>query len=96
MMDTHNCDGSPLSLHGGGTWGGHFVPGLIFVSWGLWWMYHTFRLHILHRTYGDSFASQGWYTGLTWWCRYLEPFLKVFGGPVGILVELRLDHSYFL
>ena len=96
MSETHYCNGTYLSLRGGGTFRGHLLPGLLFIFWGLWWTYHIFRSQLQRRICGDSFLSQGWYPGLNRWTWALEPVLKVFGPPLGILVELRLDHPYFL
>ena len=96
MSQTHYCNGTALSLKGGGTWRGHFIPGMFFVGWGVWWTFHIFRLHLLQALSGDRFVSQAWYPGL--WRRLwaIEPAHKFLGTPFGILVELWLDHPYFL
>ncbi|KAK9813843.1 hypothetical protein WJX73_001440 [Symbiochloris irregularis] len=97
MTHTHECDGTPMTLHGGGTWHGHVYPGIIFLGWGLWWTYHTFRLQLRSRQLGDApFQSQPWYAASLRCLWAIEPVLKTFGAPFGILVELRLDHTSFL
>ncbi len=83
------CDGSVYDMYGGGTWKGHVWPGIVFVFWGLWWAMCAFRCHVRE---GSQFRSRAWWPGL---CA-IEPLLKIFGPPIGVLVELRLDHSEFL
>ncbi|BDA43063.1 probable transmembrane protein 45B at N-terminal half [Coccomyxa sp. Obi] len=49
----------------------------------------AFRCHVRE---GSHYKSRAWWPGLY----AIEPLLKIFGPPIGILVELRLDHSEFL
>lgn len=87
-----NCDGSVYQMYGGGTWKGHVLPGLVFFVWALWWTVQIYRAHLLGIADGSGYRSRAWWPGL--W--HIEPLLKIFGPPLGILVELRLDHSEFL
>ena len=96
-MDSHEdsdvtlfkCDGSKYDMYGGGTWKGHFWPGFIFLFWGFWWAMRAFRAHARD---SSKYRSRAWWPGLY----LIEPLLKIFGPPVGVLVELRFDHSEFL
>lgn len=83
------CDGSVYDMYGGGTWKGHVWPGIIILCWGLWWATNAFRAHFRE---GSNYKSRGWWRGLY----AMEPLLKIIGPPIGILTELRLDHSEFL
>ena len=98
MEHTQYCNGTALSLHGGGTWRGHFGPGVVFLVWGLWWAFHAARVHLRSRFSGQgSYSSQAWYhAALPGWFWLAEPALKAFGSPFGILTELRFDHPHFL
>ena len=87
-------------MMGGGTWKGHSVPGVVFVCWALWWAFQAFRSFI-RNTYMHSDVIRAEtlsYESRAWWRGFwgIEPVLKVFGPPVGILAELRLDHDSFL
>ena len=83
------CDGEEFHMHQTGTWKGHFLPGLIFLAWGLWWAMRAFRMFHTSRLAGLQYQSRAWWSGC--WC--LEPILKIFGPPIGILIELWLDHD---
>lgn len=83
------CDGSVYDMYGGGTWKGHVWPGVVFLFWGLWWAVRAFRCHVRE---GSHYRSKAWWPGMY----AIEPLLKLFGPPIGVLVELRLDHSEFL
>ena len=85
------CDGTEIQ-NGSGTWKGHFLPGLIFLVWGIWWAVRSFRTHQVARLVGLEYRSKGWYSG----CWSAEPLFKVLGPPVGILTELWLDHDHIL
>ncbi len=83
------CNGTEFHMHQTGTWKGHFIPGVIFLGWGLWWAVRAFRTFHKSRLTGYRYQSKAWWTG----CYSIEPMLKIFGPPVGILIELWLDHD---
>lgn len=92
-----DCYGDDFLLAlSGGTYKGHFIPGVVFLVWGLFWALHTCSRHQRADVTGQSTEALGWYDVSVPWLRALEPVLKVFGTPLGILVELRLDHTKWL
>ncbi len=86
------CDGTEFQMHQTGTWKGHFLPGLIFLSWGIWWTVRAFRSFHTSRLEGLQYYSRAWWSG----CWSAEPLLKIFGPPIGILIELWLDHDQLM
>ena len=92
-MAWHTCDGSEYEMSGGGTWKGHVYPGVVFVCWALWWAFQAFRSYRISKAKRIRYESTA-----IWWRAIcgIEPVLKVVGPPIGVLVELRLDHDKFL
>ena len=80
----------------GGTYKGHFIPGMVFICWGLWWALQVSSRYQRAEVMGQTAVALGWYDVSVPWLRTFEPLLKVFGPPLGILVELRLDHPKWL
>ena len=91
-MAGHDCQGSEDMFIGDGTWKGHFWPGLVFTCWALWWAWQSFACYHRGKRDGSGYVSRAWWQG----CWSLEPLLKILGPPIGVLVELRLDHDRFL
>ena len=83
------CNGTEFHMHQTGTWKGHFSPGVVSLGWGLWWAVRAFRTFHKSRLAGCSYQSRAWWSG----CYFIEPILKIFGPPIGILIELWLDHD---
>lgn len=94
-MMGRSCDGSLHELSGGGTWKGHVYPGIVFMCWALWWAIQAFRSYHVTKARGVSYHSRGWWRDFSWtWG--IEPVLKAIGPPIGVAVELWIDHDSFL
>ena len=94
-----DCHGDEyLVALSGGTYKGHFIPAMIFLCWGLWWALQASSRHQRAVLTGapESTEALGWYEFSCCWFRLTEPLLKAFGSPLGILMELRLDHPRWL
>ena len=83
------CNGTEFHMHQTGTWKGHFIPGVVFLGWGLWWAIRAFSTFHKSRLAGSPYQSRAWWSG----CYFIEPILKILGPPIGILIELWLDHD---
>lgn len=82
------------------TWpdAGHVLPGIIFLSWGIYWTMNAFTRYFKSQANGVHRPPKPWYPCLVAgrWLYALEPFLKVLGGPIGISIELYFDsHNGF-
>ncbi len=72
---------------------GHVIPGLLFLTWGLYWAQASFRRHISSQHSNKPYSSKSWYpcnlAGRWLFC--LEPFLKCLAAPIGLSIELYFD-----
>ena len=108
VMAALDCEGIEVENRPGGTFSGHMAPGAFLVLWALWWASQSFASYHRGKQDGSGYMSRAWWRGgkrdgsgyrRAWWRGFwapVEPLLKVLGPPVGVLVELRLDHDRFL
>lgn len=98
------CDGT-LDPGGYGSWQGHMLPGLIFVIWGTWMAYGAFKLYLASsvvssgpkgRAVRKPYTARVWHKAPWRSAALLEPIFKLVLVCLGLLTELRLDHSEYV
>ena len=80
-----------MGTHRHGSWGGHVLPGALFLIWGVWWaLSASARWHHGARA-RDAFVARAWWPlapARTGGWRSLEPRLKAALPALGVFVEL--------
>ena len=80
-----------MGTHRHGSWGGHVLPGALFLIWGFWWaLAASARWHHGARA-RDAFVARAWWPlapARTGGWRSLEPRLKAALPALGVVVEL--------
>lgn len=87
------CDGEP-GLYPGGSWAGHFLPGLLFLLWGAHWWQGTYRAYFQALARNEPFQSSGTY-GLLMLPKEVESLVKVLLPPFAIITELYWAHDQY-
>lgn len=91
-VDNLDCNGNPLTMHGG-SWIGHVLPGSVFIVWGMWQMLNILVQYVAHQDANQVhlFRSQPYYY-LRVFNRKLpvESVLKILAPFVGVSIELHL------
>ncbi|GFR50928.1 hypothetical protein Agub_g13247, partial [Astrephomene gubernaculifera] len=105
-MDAHNlggedmphehgmwyCNGEPL-MSDGGSWIGHFLPGVAFLIWGLHWLQGTYRNYFTsRRSKSQEYRSQTTYS-LWRFPPYAESICKVALPLIAMSLELFFAHA---
>lgn len=84
------CSGAPWPTHGG-SWVGHFLPGVFLLAWGLhWFMSSTWQQLTGARTQRTS-AAHHRIVLLPWPLQHLEPALKIIFPLIAIILEFTLS-----
>eukprot|EP00198_Chlamydomonas_reinhardtii_P006007 XP_001695343.1 predicted protein [Chlamydomonas reinhardtii] len=99
MAQEHNhghgmyfCDGEPVMTEGG-SWIGHFMPGVVFLLWGVHWMQGIFRKYFdSRRPKGPEYRAQTVH-GLGRVPAYVESCCKAFLPMIAISLELYFAHK---
>lgn len=88
----YQCNGEPL-MKDGGSWIGHFFPGLVFFIWGLHWLQGTYRAYFASlRTKGVEYRARTTYT-LWRFPECSESVLKTIFPLLAISLELYWAHK---
>ena len=80
----------PFKPHG--AWLGHLVPGILFITWGSWWLFSSLRLY-MRSTPHQPYASRTWFEFPGLGKVPLEPMFIIFGTFIGINGELWFGQS---
>lgn len=91
-----DCDGNPIDPVGG-SWVGHFVPGLLMLVWGMHWAFATFHSYLSSsRGVPGGYQSKAAHRVLLLPERLLlEPWMKATLPCVAMLLELWLGHPEY-
>lgn len=88
---TWQCNGEPV-MQEGGSWIGHFFPGLVFLIWGLHWLQGTYRVYFASlRAKGGEYRAQTTYS-LWRFPAYAESVCKAVFPVLAISLELYFAH----
>ncbi|KAG2430166.1 hypothetical protein HXX76_010265 [Chlamydomonas incerta] len=86
------CDGEPVMTEGG-SWIGHFMPGVVFLLWGAHWMQGIYRKYFdSRRPKGPEYRAQTVH-GLARVPAYVESWCKAFLPMIAISLELYFAHK---
>ncbi|KAG2447808.1 hypothetical protein HYH02_007265 [Chlamydomonas schloesseri] len=86
------CDGEPVMTEGG-SWIGHFMPGVVFLLWGAHWMQGIYRKYFdSRRPKGPEYRAQTVH-GLGRVPAYVESWCKAFLPMIAISLELYFAHK---
>eukprot|EP01023_Acetabularia_acetabulum_P029395 TRINITY_DN27742_c0_g1_i7.p1 TRINITY_DN27742_c0_g1~~TRINITY_DN27742_c0_g1_i7.p1 ORF type:complete len:311 (+),score=36.25 TRINITY_DN27742_c0_g1_i7:184-1116(+) len=95
MPPNTGCSGQEVE-HGGGSWEGHILPGILFFSWGVWILLNVLYnyVSVQFNPNNKSVKNRAWYP-LKYKNFPLEPLLVILGTSLGIPSELVWSNTRY-
>lgn len=84
------CSGEPWPSHGG-SWIGHFLPGVFLLAWGLHWFTSSTWQQLTGARTQRTGAAHHRIVLLPWPLQHLEPALKIILPLIAIILEFSLS-----